>query len=107
MKHPLVGIVIALVAGYGLFEAWPLLSGPRLLVHTPSASERIPGGIVTIAGSEKRAVALTVDGNPVLPDENGTFSETVAFPHGTSILTVTATDRFGRTASETRTLFVP
>lgn len=107
MNRAILVIVIILIVGYGFIEALPLLSGPKLSVSTPTEGEAVPGGITTISGSEKRAVALLVNGSIVLPDSDGAFSQAVAFASGTSILTVTATDRFGHSASVTRTLFVP
>lgn len=107
MNHSFLFIVLAVVALYGLVEAWPILSGPQLSVVAPFDGEVEPNGIVIIKGFVARAVSLSLDGNPLLPNQNGSFSSTLAFASGTSILTMTATDRFGRSVSTTRTVFVP
>lgn len=107
MTRTLLGILLALFAGYGLIEGWPLLRGPKLEIVSPTNDAAVESGIITIAGKAANATALTVDGATVIPDTNGSFSETLAFPQGSSILTFTATDRFGRTVTETRQIFVP
>lgn len=107
MTKALLGLVLALIAGYSLMEGWPLLRGPKLVILSPTNDAAVVSGIVTIAGKAANATALTVDGATVIPDTNGAFSETLAFPKGSSILTFTATDRFGRMVTETRQIFVP
>lgn len=96
-----------LLFGYGLVEAHPLLAGPTLSIASPKDFATSTDGVFTISGTEARAASLTLDGAPLLADENGFFSEELAFPSGTSILTFVATDRFGRTITKTRTIYVP
>ena len=100
------GILIILM-GYGLTEAWPLITGPRIVLTAPANDATVEGGVVTVSGTVFHEVSLALDGAPVLPDEKGAFSSTLAFPEGSSILTLVAKDRFGRTASLTRTIYVP
>ena len=99
--------LLTIVAGYGLVEAGPILAGPSLTIASPANSSAFASGIVAISGSAARAVALTLNGAPVLPDQNGAFSTTLAFPKGDTILTFVAKDRFGRTTTDTRTISVP
>jgi len=106
MKYLTVVILCAVVL-YGLVEAWPLLRGPDLSIVFPVNNAVVPDGIVTVSGNAARAVTLLLDGAPILHEGNGDFVSTLTLPRGSSILTLIATDRFGRRASETRTVFVP
>jgi len=106
MKYVTV-IVLCAVVLYGLIEAWPLLRGPRLFISSPTDNENIPGGIVIVSGNAARTAVLKLNDAPILHEENGNFSSTLTLPTGSSILTIVATDRFGRRATETRTVFVP
>ena len=100
--------ILILLAGYGLFEAWPLISGPQLSVASPVSGESIPDGIVNVSGTAKRVVSLTVNGMTLLPDEEtGSFSEVLVLPRGGAILTFVATDRFGRTVYKQEPVYVP
>lgn len=99
--------ILALLAGYGLMEGWPLLRGPVLQVEAPLPYTTLEGSVLTVSGRVRHTALLTLNGTPLLHDENGRFSSTLAFPQGGSILTFVAADRFGRQVDETRTIFVP
>ncbi len=105
-KHLIAATLVALV-GYGLFEAWSLLAGPTLSVDSPVDNASYPDGIVSVQGVAARAAALSLNGAPLLHDQEGGFSSTLTFPRGGSILTFVAADRFGRTVTETRSIFIP
>ena len=104
----LVLAVLAALLIYGAMEAWPLVAGPSLTVLSPTDGETVPeGGVVAIEGTALRTVALSLDGARVLPDATtGDFETQLAFPAGTSILTFVARDRFGRSRTTTRTIYV-
>ena len=107
MTKYLLAIVLCILVGYGLVEAWPLLSGPALVIDAPADMTPFPEGIVSVRGPAARAAELTLNGAPLLHDQDGNFSSTLTFPRGGSILTFVATDRFGRTVTATRSIFVP
>ncbi len=107
MTRFLIVSTLLLVAVYGLMKARPLLLGPSISLNSPVKYAVIPNGITTFSGQVNRTVALTLDGVPVLSDQNGSFSSIVTLPHGNSILTLVASDRFGRRVTTTRTVYVP
>lgn len=107
MTRYLIGAALGILFGYGLLEAWPLMTGPGLSINTPEEGALVDTGIVTVEGRAARAALLTINGAPVLHDQDGNFSSTLTFPRGGSILTFIVTDRFGRTVSMTRHIFVP
>ena len=102
-----IAIVLILIIGYGLKEAWPLLSGPRLALTSPENGGIFDNGFISISGTAVHTQSVSLDGGPLLTDPNGHFSETVVLPPGGAILTITATDRFGRTTTTRRDVFVP
>lgn len=107
MTRYFIGLVMFVLVGYGLVKAWPLIAGPSLSVVSPADNAAFPGGIVAVQGRVGRASTIILNGAPLLRDQNGEFSSTLTFPRGGSILTFTATDRFGRKVTETRSIFVP
>ena len=100
-------LILLIVALYGLHEAWPLISGPQLTLSYPQNGEKIDNGFINISGTAVHTSAVSLDGGPLLTDQNGHFETMLTLPHGGAILTITATDRFGRTVAEQRTVFVP
>ena len=107
MTRYFIGAVLIILAGYGCLEAWPLIAGPTLSITSPLNNVASAAGNVAIAGYAAHAAQLTLDGAPLLHDQSGRFASTLTFPRGGSILTFTATDRFGRTVTATRSIFVP
>ncbi len=106
MTKYLITVVLVLLVGYGAFEAWPLVAGPSLQISSPIEGASVPGGILDVEGRALRTASLTLDGATLLPDQQGDFSATLTFPSGGSILTFVATDRFGRSVTLTRDIFV-
>ncbi len=100
-------LVLILFIGYGALELFPLIAGPSLSIQSPVDYEVYPGGSVRVEGVATRVASLTLNGGSLLRDKEGVFSSTLTFPRGGSILTLVATDRFGRTVSETLTIVVP
>ena len=107
MLKYLIGAVLLVLALYGAVKAWPLIAGPSLSVTSPADYASFPDGVVMVEGVATRAATLTLDGAPLLHQENGSFSSTLTFPRGGSILTLVATDRFGRSVTVIRNIFVP
>ncbi len=102
-----LAFVLALLAVYGAVKAGPLVLGPSLVVETPGDGATIESGVVEARGTARRTAWLTLDGAPLYPDQSGRFVTALAFPQGTSILTFVAHDRFGRSVTATRQIFVP
>lgn len=107
MTRLLIGIVLVLFVGYGITEGWPLLRGPLITITSPENGASYTNGIVTISGIALNTSSLTLDGADLIPTEHGSFSSTLTFPRGGTILTFVAVDRFGRRITKTREIFVP
>lgn len=100
-------IIVALLLGYGLFRAFPILFGPSLTLISPAPYASQPDGYVPIRGVAKYTENVQLNGNLLLIDQEGRFSDILLLPPGNAIITVTATDRFGRTTTVERTVFIP
>lgn len=107
MFRAIVGIVLVLLLGYGAVKALPILSGPSLLVDIPSDYTTFPEGFIGVSGVAHNTEAVFLNGTPVLIDPEGRFQRQVWLPQGGSILTFVARDRFGRSVTETRTVYIP
>lgn len=101
-----IGIVLLALLGYGFIEARPLILGPRIMLDSPAQDASFDTHIVTISGTALRTQSLTLDGTPLLIDTSGKFYTILTIPSGGSILSLQATDRFGRTTTLTRTVLI-
>ena len=102
-------VLLVLVAVYGFIKAYPLLSGPHIQYATTIQGSDAASGsaFTTISGKAIHTETLTMDGATLLIDQEGNFSKTLTLPRGGSILTLTATDRFGRSRSSEESLIIP
>ncbi len=100
-------IVLLLLIGYGAVKAFPLLRGPVLAIDSPINYTSSADGFITISGVAHNTEALFLDGGPLLIDPEGRFYETLLLPSGGAILTLTANDRFGRSVTERRQVYIP
>jgi len=82
--------------GYGAFEARRLIEGPEIVVLSPTDGAATSTELITIAGAAKNIAFLTINDAPAYTDESGNFSELLSPTPGVTVITVAATDRFGR-----------
>lgn len=100
-------IILVLLVGYGAVKALPLLSGPSLEVISPAPYASQPDGYLPIRGVAKHTETLIINGGQVLIDQEGRFEKLLLLAPGSAIITLTATDRFGRSITERRSVFIP
>jgi hypothetical protein len=107
MLRALTFAALAILVCYGLVKALPLISGPRIVLSSPAEGQAFPDGSVEVKGTAVHTENLALNGAPLLIDEHGRFDTTLTLPRGGAILSLTATDRFGKTERMTRAIFVP
>lgn len=100
MKKWLVVLVVLVVISYGLFEARKLLQGPAITIESPQDGSATSTSVVTVVGTAQNISFLTINDAPSYTDEAGKFVYRFSPPAGYTIVTVAATDRFGRRASK-------
>ena len=102
----IAAVFLLVLAAYGAVAATPILTGPTLSLESPGSHALLPDGRAQIEGVAKHTETLWLNGAPLLMDEGGRFSALLTLPSGGAILSLTATDRFGREITERRSVFV-
>ena len=97
------GFFVCVIVFYGLFEAHRLLAGPQITVTAPLPGSATSSVTMVITGTARNISFLTVNDTPAYTDESGQFSITLAPPRGYTVVTIAASDRFGRSVRQ----FVP
>lgn len=95
----MIGLVILLILGYGLFEARRLIEGPTISIDSPAPGSATSSVAVTVTGKAQNISFLTINDAPAYTDESGKFVYRFTPPAGYTVVTIAATDRFGRKAS--------
>ena len=96
----LFSLLAIVILGYGAFEARRIIEGPTITIYMPKSGSATSSMGVVIAGNAQNISFLTINDKPGFTDQQGNFSETLSIPPGFAVLTVAATDRFGRRTSK-------
>ena len=91
---------ILIVIDYSAYVALPFIKGPLVVLHPPGQTLE---GTVYISGSTERVSKLLINELEVPLSDTGTFAVERAYPAGYTVVIIQASDRFGRTRSETLT----
>jgi hypothetical protein len=100
IKISLFVLIVLVVAGYATWRSLSYARGPGIKVFQPLSGVSLNTKTVDVVGRAERVSSLTVNGNPISIDETGNFKETIAVFPGVNIITLSATDQFGRKGSE-------
>lgn len=106
MRRAVVVLIVLVLVGYGLFEARRLIAGPEITILSPSDGTATSTGVVTVVGEAQNISFLTINDAPFYTDEAGKFVYRFSPPAGYTVITVAATDRFGRRASKSVSITV-
>ncbi|MEI7750002.1 MAG: helix-turn-helix domain-containing protein [Candidatus Moraniibacteriota bacterium] len=97
--------VIALVVlgffSYLYFEFQSFVSEPRLVILSPSDGDTVTEAKISVRGeTDPRAVVRINEGETTV-DERGLFSEDLSLDAGLNVISISATNRFGKTRERT------
>lgn len=97
----IVGVAIYLFVQYRSFTGTPLLE-----LSQPEDNIKIESNQVSVVGRTWPDAVLKINGQEVQLSPGGSFSVAVSLPEGVNTITVTAANRFGKIATQKRTLVV-
>jgi len=90
-----IAISICLVSvGYIYIKFNDFVSKPSLIITDPVSGTSVSKSLIVIRGVSDRNGSVFINGEPVIVDENGNFSESVALHPGTNDIVVSASNRF-------------
>jgi hypothetical protein len=93
--------LMVIVGLYGLFQARHLIEGPIIVLETPQNGSMLTQSLVTIRGTARNTAKIALNGKDILPDMDGHFSEELLLSEGYNIITVEASDQFGKRTHKT------
>ncbi|MDE1940848.1 MAG: hypothetical protein KGI66_01900 [Patescibacteria group bacterium] len=92
-------LVAALIVAYAVWRSFNYARGPEIIIDSPVDGSAITATTTIVSGQVLRATSLTLNGDSISVDQNGDFHETIIVFPGVNDLSMTATDRFGRTSN--------
>ena len=101
MTRIVITLLCLVILGYGVFEARRLAVGPQIVIESPRSGGQTASTTVTVTGTAQNIAFLTINDAPAYTDQDGHFAVTFAPPAGYNVVTIAASDRFGRRTSRT------
>ncbi len=96
MSRVLILTLCLVLLGYGLFEARRIIEGPTITIVSPKNGSATSTALLVITGTAYNISFLTINDKPAYTDQAGNFALTISPPNGYTVVSVAATDRFGR-----------
>jgi len=98
--------IIVAVLLYIFLQYKSAFFSPSLSVATPKEQSVISSQTVTIRGNTEPNASVTVNNIPVIVDAGGNFKKEITVFSGTSVITITSTNAFGKTSTIVRHITV-
>lgn len=89
----LLGFVIVI---YSIFQASKLITGPVIDVYTPQNGATYNSTLIQIQGKARNIAYINLNGTKMFTDKDGYFDEKLLLSPGYNIVTIEATDKFGK-----------
>lgn len=91
-------LAVAAIGVYVYTNTQTLIAGPRISITSPADGALIAtSSAVSVTGSVKHATHVNLNGRAITIDQHGRFREQLLLMPGYNIISIYATDRFGRT----------
>lgn len=83
---------------YIAYQARFLLIGPQITI-TDASQGTVGERVVTIEGTVRNIARISLNGKQIYTDPEGFFREAVVLGTGYNLITIAATDRYGRSTT--------
>lgn len=94
-------VAATIIILYAFSRTINFLRGPSVIIDRPADNEYISNANTVIEGRANYVSLLTLNGREIFTDEKGNFRERLPLLAGYNIITVRATDKFGRIITKT------
>ena len=94
-------LFLVVVLGYTGYEIQRVVLGPIIRVDSPKNGAIVSTSSIEIRGVAKNIQDISLDGRKIFIDEKGNFSEELLMSPGYNVITLDASDKFGRQTEKT------
>jgi hypothetical protein len=100
-KNTVISLTIALVVIlYTISRFYTFLEGPSIRITSPSNGTTVNSRLLNISGSTTLISFITLNDRQIFIDQKGNLFEQLLLQDGYNIISIKATDRFGRKVEE-------
>ncbi len=91
----MVAVGVVAVVSYMSWQVSVILEKPNLEISFPKEDITVSDSNLTVAGQVSLGDALSINNEPVYPEENGSFKKEIELLSGVNVLEIKAVSRFG------------
>jgi len=106
LKNILIFLTVCVCFVYLGYRINKIVSPPILIVDSPAANLTTDQNSLRIAGHTEAEANLIINGQTVLTDKNGDFSQIISLKNGINIITITANKQHSRSQTVIRQVLV-
>lgn len=101
-----VAIILALLGGFFYLykEIGSFASRPLLVILSPENNFSTSENSIVVEGATDRDANIFLNGQPILANDDGKFSEKVTVQSGENVINIKAVNKFGKEAEESLTI---
>ncbi len=104
VRLSLIALFMLLLLGFIFTKTRDSIFGARLTALTITDGQVVTNSYLEIKGQMKNAASITINGAPVLPNQEGAFTDQVILQPGYNPITIRTEDKFGKKMEKTYTL---
>lgn len=97
-------IFIFVTVFYIIWQVWSINKTPKLEIISPHNNEVVKEAFVEVKGQTDPGILVTVNSQNVFVDTEGNFHNQIGLSQGPSQITISATNRFGKSVTKSVTL---
>ena len=101
IKITLICVFSLFVIGYAFYEIQRIVYGPRIDITTPKNGALVSQSLVEITGKAQNIKDISMNDGKIFIDEAGNFDEKILLSYGYNLITLKASDKFGRKTEKT------
>lgn len=105
-KNIFIFLIISICFIYLGYRVNKIISPPLLIISRPAANLITNQTVLEVAGQTQAEASLLINGQTVLTDKNGDFSQTINLKNGINIITITANKKHSRGNTVIRQILV-
>jgi len=106
IRNVLIGLIVVICFSYLGFLINKIVSPPALAIYSPVENLTTTDHTITVSGKTEPETGLIINGDVVLCDSNGNFSEQIELKNGINTITITAAKNYGRSRTVIRQIMV-
>ena len=106
LKNILIFLTICVCFIYLGYRINKIISPPVLIIDNPVADLTTDQNSLEVTGRTEAEASLIINGQAVLTNKNGSFSQSISLKNGINIITITANKKHGRNNTVIRQVLV-